>query len=84
MKKTALRKIYKQKRKDLSTIEIESYQENIYQQVFEFNFSSINTVHVFLTIERLLELNTNPIIDFLILKNKAIVVSVSDFSTNTF
>jgi 5-formyltetrahydrofolate cyclo-ligase len=83
MKKTALRKIYKQKRKDLSTIEIESYQEYIYQQVFEFDFSSINTIHIFLSIERLLEINTNPIIDFLLLKNKTIVVSVSDFSTNT-
>ena len=83
MKKTALRKIYKQKRKDLSTIEIESYQEYIYQQVFEFDFSSINTIHIFLSIERLLEINTKPIIDFLLLKNKTIVVSVSDFSTNT-
>ena len=31
----------------------------------------------------MLEINTNPIIDFLLLKNKTIVVSVSDFSTNT-
>ncbi|KGL58922.1 5-formyltetrahydrofolate cyclo-ligase [Polaribacter sp. Hel1_85] len=83
MKKQELRKIYKQKRRDLSTIEVEKLQENIYQQVFEFDFSSIKIVHIFLTIERLLELNTNPIIDFLLLKNKAIVVSVSDFSTNT-
>ena len=83
MKKKELRKIYKQKRKDLSTVEVESFQESIYQQVFEFDFLSINTIHVFLSIERLLEINTNPIIDFLLLKNKTIVVSVSDFSTNT-
>ena len=83
MKKQELRKIYKQKRRDLSTIEVEKLQENIYQQVFEFDFSSIKTIHIFLSIERLLELNTNPIIDFLLLKNKTIVVSVSDFSTNT-
>ena len=83
MNKTALRKIYKQKRKNLSAFEVEYLQENIYQQVFESDFSSIHTIHVFLPIERLLEINTNPIIDFLLLKNKMIVVSVSDFSTNT-
>ena len=83
MKKKELRKIYKQKRKKLSTVEVESFQESIYQQIFEFDFLSINTIHVFLSIERLLEINTNPIIDFLLLKNKTIVVSVSDFSSNT-
>ena len=83
MKKKELRKIYKQKRKKLSTVEVESFQESIYQQVFEFDFLSINTIHVFLSIERLLEINTNPIIVFLLLKNKTIVVSVSDFSSNT-
>ena len=83
MKKQELRKIYKQKRKELSAVEVDFCQENIYQQVFEFDFYNINTIHIFLSIERLLEVNTNPIIDFLLLKNKTIVVSVSDFSTNT-
>ncbi|MEE9407171.1 MAG: 5-formyltetrahydrofolate cyclo-ligase [Polaribacter sp.] len=83
MNKAVLRRLYKQKRKNLSTIEVENLQGNIYQQVFEFNFSTTNTIHIFLSIERLLEINTNPIIDFLLLKNKRIVVSVSDFSTNT-
>ena len=83
MKKQELRKIYKQKRRNLSTVEVDKLQENIYQQVFEFDYSSIETIHIFLSIEKLLEINTNPIIDFLLLKNKTIVVSVSDFSTNT-
>ena len=83
MDKASLRKLYKQKRKDLSAKEVENLQEKIYQQIFNLDFSEIKTVHIFLTIERLLELNTNPIIDFLLLNNKAIVVSVSDFSTNT-
>ena len=83
MKKQELRKIYKQKRRDLSSIEFEKLQENIYQQVFELDFSKINTIHIFLSIERLFEMYTNPIIDFLLLKNKRIVVSVSDFSSNT-
>lgn len=83
MRKQELRKIYKQKRKKLSAFEIDCCQENIYQQVFKIDFRKINTIHIFLSIERLLEVNTNPIIDFLLLKNKIIVVSVSDFSRNT-
>jgi 5-formyltetrahydrofolate cyclo-ligase len=83
MRKQELRKIYKQKRKKLSAFEIDCCQENIYQQVFKIDFHKINTIHIFLSIERLLEVNTNPIIDFLLLKNKTVVVSVSDFSKNT-
>ena len=83
MRKQELRKIYKQKRKKLSAFGIDCCQENIYQQVFKIDFHKINTIHIFLSIERLLEVNTNPIIDFLLLKNKLIVVSVSDFSRNT-
>ena len=83
MNKAELRKIYKQKRKNLTTLEIKKYQESIYKQVFEIDFSSIETVHVFLSIERFKEIDTNPIIDFLLLKKKTIAVSVSNFSTNT-
>lgn len=83
MRKQELRKIYKQKRKKLSAFEIDCCQENIYQQVFKIDFHKINTIHIFLSIKRLLEVNTNPIIDFLLLKNKTVVVSVSDFSKNT-
>ncbi|WP_298878545.1 5-formyltetrahydrofolate cyclo-ligase [uncultured Polaribacter sp.] len=83
MNKQELRKIYKQKRQDLSLKEVENLQENIYKQVFELDFSTIKTVHIFLSIERLFELNTNPIIDFLLLNNKQVVVSVSNFETNT-
>ena len=83
MNKAALRKLYKQKRREFSLKEVENLQENIYKQVFEINFSNIKTVHIFLSIERLLELNTNPIIDFLLLNNKQVVVSVSNFPTNS-
>ncbi|MCL7754014.1 5-formyltetrahydrofolate cyclo-ligase [Polaribacter sp. Z022] len=83
MEKKELRKIYKQKRKELSSKEVENLQENIYKQVFELDLSTIKTVHIFLSIERLFELNTNPIIDFLLLNNKQVVVSVSNFETNT-
>ena len=82
MRKQELRKIYKQKRKKLSAFEVDCCQENIYQQVFKIDFHKINTIHIFLSIERLLEVNTNPIIDFLLLKNKTVVVSVSNFSKN--
>ena len=83
MNKAALRKLYKQKRKNLSLIELDEFQENIYQQVFNIDFSSIKIIHIFLSIERFREISTNPIIDFLLLNNKSIVVSVSNFSTNS-
>ena len=74
MKKNELRKIYKQKRRNLSTVEVDKLQENIYQQVFEFDFSAIKIIHIFLSIERLLEINTNPIMV------KMAVASITDIA----
>ncbi|AUC86285.1 5-formyltetrahydrofolate cyclo-ligase [Polaribacter sp. ALD11] len=82
MNKVALRKLYKQKRKDLSVFQLEEFQEKIYEKIFELDFSSVKTIHIFLSIKRFSEINTGPIIDFLLLNKKVIVVSVSDFSTN--
>lgn len=83
MKKSELRTIYKEKRKNLSKKEVDKFQESIYKQVFEFDFSSIETIHVFLSIEKQKEINTNPIIDFLLSNNKKVVVSKSSFKDNT-
>ena len=83
MIKSELRKLYKQKRKDLNRVEIDQLQESIYQQVFEYDFSNLKTIHIFLSIENLNEINTLPIIDFLLLKNKSVVVSKSNFKDNT-
>jgi len=83
MQKAKLRNIYKKKRQELSFDEIEQLQKNIYQQVFEYDFSAIENIHIFLPIEKQKELNTYPIIDFLEKKGKQIIISKSDFSNNT-
>lgn len=83
MKKNNLRKIYKQKRAELSEEKLHKLQKSIYQQVFEMDFSSVKTVHIFLSIERHKEIDTQPIIDFLRKHNKTIVISKSNFTTNT-
>lgn len=83
MQKETLRKEYKKKRKSLSLSEIEKLQESIYKQVFEYDFSEVKKVHVFLPIEKQKEINTYPIIEFLRSKGKEIIVSKSNFLTHT-
>ncbi|TYP99424.1 5-formyltetrahydrofolate cyclo-ligase [Tenacibaculum adriaticum] len=83
MRKQDLRKQYKQKRKNLKEVEIDRLQKNIYQQLFKFDFSSVENIHIFLPIERQKEINTYPIISFLRKLNKTIIISKTDFSTVT-
>ena len=83
MEKADLRKIYKEKRQQLSGIDIEELQENIYQQIYDLEISNIKNVHVFLSLEKFKEINTNPIIDYYRSQNKKIVVSKSDFTNNS-
>ncbi len=83
MNKQELRKLYKQKRKNLTSAQILKLEQSIYKQVFEFDFSAVQKVHIFLPIEKQKEINTYPIIDFLRAKNKKIIISKSDFATNT-
>lgn len=83
MKKNYLRKIYKQKRKDLSQEQLETLQQSIYEQVYGYDFSEVQNIHVFLPIERQKEINTYPIIDFLRAKNKTVIISKSNFLDNT-
>jgi len=83
MKKAELRKIYKQKRQDLSTADVQKLQENIYQQIYELDISNIKTIHIFLTLDKFKEIDTKPIIDYFRNKNIKIVVSKSDFTKNT-
>lgn len=83
MKKQQLRKIYKQKRADLSEENIKLFQENILKQIISIDFSSEENIHVFLPIEKQKEINTYPIIEFLQKKGKQIIISKSDFNTNT-
>lgn len=83
MDKKELRKLYKQKRKELTEGEIEKLQQNIYAQIFKTDFSNSNTIHIFLPIEKQKEIDTYPIIKFLRTFNKTIIISKSDFKTNT-
>lgn len=83
MQKATLRSLYKKKRQELSEAEQLKLQEDIYQQIFEFDFSQAQYIHVFLPIEKQKEMNTYPIIDFLRNKNKTIIISKSNFSNHT-
>ena len=83
MIKADLRKIYKQKRDDLTLEEIHVLQESIYQQIYALDISQIKTIHLFLTLAKFKEIDTRPIIDYFREKNKQIVVSKSNFSNHT-
>jgi len=83
MKKADLRKIYKQKRQELSFDAIQKSQKNIYQQIYEWDIANIKVVHIFLTLNKFKEINTTPIINYFRNKNIKIVVSKSDFTNNT-
>lgn len=83
MKKQELRKLFKQKRADLSEFQINKFQVNIYEQIREINFGNEQNIHIFLPIKRQKEVDTQPIINFLRKQNKTIIISKSDFKTNT-
>lgn len=83
MKKQDLRKIYKQKRNELSFEEIQQLQENIYQQIYDLDISKIKNVHLFLTLKRFKEIDTMPIINYFRKHKKQIVVSKCNFDDNT-
>ncbi len=64
MLKAELRKIYLEKRKNLSPEEIKQKSREIADRFFQtFDLTSINFLHVFLSIERLNEIDTNLIIE---------------------
>ena len=83
MKKHELRKIYKQKRNELTFDEIEDSQENIYHQVYDLDITEVKIVHLFLTLKKFKEINTQPIIDYFRKQDKHIVVSKCNFDDNS-
>ena len=83
MKKKELRETYKQKRKDLSLDEIEKLQENIYQQIYNVDISEVRNVHLFLSMKKFKEIDTEPLINYFRSKNKRIVVSTCNFEDNS-
>jgi 5-formyltetrahydrofolate cyclo-ligase len=83
MKKQELRALYKQKRKDLTEIQIKGLQENIYQQIYNLDLSTVKNVHVFLSILKFKEIDTLPLISYFRNSNKRIVISKCNFKDNT-
>ena len=83
MKKQELRALYKQKRKDLTKIQIKGLQENIYQQIYNLDLSAVKNVHLFLSMPKFKEIDTAPLITWFRNKNKRIVVSKCNFKDNT-
>ena len=83
MKKQELRALYKQKRKDLTEIQIKGFQENIYQQIYNLDLSTVKNVHLFLSMPKFKEIDTTPLVIYFRNKNKRIVVSKCNFKDNT-
>ena len=83
MKKQELRALYKQKRKDLTEIQIKGLQENIYQQIYNLDLSTVKNVHLFLSMPKFKEIDTAPLITWFRNKNKRIVVSKCNFKDHT-
>ncbi|CAM1343957.1 5-formyltetrahydrofolate cyclo-ligase [Tenacibaculum amylolyticum] len=83
MDKKELRKIYKQKRKELTESEIEQLQNKIYNQVSDLDFTGVSNAHIFLPIEKQKEINTYPIIEFLRKRQISIIISKSNFKDNS-
>ncbi len=83
MKKQDLRTIYKEKRKELTFEELKKLQENIYQQIYVLDISKVKTAHIFLTLDKFKEIDTEPIINYFRRKSIQIVVSKCNFEDHT-
>ncbi|MBT7850797.1 MAG: 5-formyltetrahydrofolate cyclo-ligase [Flavobacteriaceae bacterium] len=83
MKKTALRSKYKTLRKELKPNEREDLSLLIANSVLKLPIWKYSFFHIFLTIESLKEVLTDPIMSIVSGKDKHIVVSKSDFETQT-
>ncbi|QDO93411.1 5-formyltetrahydrofolate cyclo-ligase [Formosa sediminum] len=81
MTKAELRKLYKTKRKALSSDTCEDLSIDISNQLLKLPIWDKSFYHVFLTIETQKEVNTEFILNILSGKDKNIVISKSDFKT---
>jgi 5-formyltetrahydrofolate cyclo-ligase len=83
LNKAELRKKYKNLRTDLSDESLDSLSLNIANKLLDLEIWDHEFYHVFLKIESLREVNTDFILNILSGKDKNIVISKSDFNTNT-
>ena len=81
MLKKELRKLYKEKRNQLSATEIDELSIQIANQLLKINIWNYTYYHLFLTIEEQKEVQTEFILHILHAKDKEVVVSKSNFDT---
>jgi 5-formyltetrahydrofolate cyclo-ligase len=65
MTKEEIRRLYREKRTQLSNEELQKRQNDLEYQYTLFDLSPYQTVHVFLSIQKHNEPNTQPLIDLL-------------------
>lgn len=83
MTKNDIRQLYKSKRTALTAAERDTYSLAIANQCLSLPIWNRTYFHVFLSIARLHEIDTEPLLHLLAGKDKSVVVSRSDFGTGT-
>ncbi|MGY0391430.1 5-formyltetrahydrofolate cyclo-ligase [Bizionia sp. KMM 8389] len=83
MKKSDIRKLYKQKRQALSNDMVDNLSIEIANNLLSLPIWEASYYHIFLPISEQKEVNTDYILSILSGKDKHIVVSKSDFSTTS-
>ena len=83
MNKKQLRVEFKNRRNNLSLEEINDYSIQIANLVIKLPIWDHSFYHVFLSIKPLKEVNTEPLLAILTGKDKNIIVSKTDFETQT-
>jgi 5-formyltetrahydrofolate cyclo-ligase len=81
MTKAEIRQYYLNKRKQLSPQEMENKQQGLMKHFALFDMSPFSVVHLFLSIHKQLEPNTQPLMEHLFSEGKTVVASQSDFKT---
>lgn len=81
MTKAEIRQHYLNKRKQLSPQEMENKQRGLLKHCALFDLSSYAVVHLFLSIQKQQEPNTQPLMEHLFSEEKTVVASRSDFNT---
>lgn len=81
MNKAQLRKLYKKKRLSLSTDEVQHKSVQIANNLLQLDIWHYDYYHLFLPIKKWNEVDTQPIMNILMSKDKNIVISHSDFDS---
>ena len=74
MTKSEARKYYRTLRKLFTKEEVNDLSEQIFEHIKQLDFSTDQTFHIFLPIEKNNEINTYPIINWLFQQQKEVVL----------